>query len=147
MTRDSIDVPEGLEIVVARLETNFANLLNRYETMAEAYAPTNRQVIENGLKIAEIREDMLELRAGLRERDEKFAELGRRLEQEMLACATANGELEKRIRKEHQDREAQEENDRKVRNRWAVGIIAGGFISAFCVYLGSVLPPGMVFLL
>lgn len=148
---EPVDVPNSLEVRFARLETRVEDLLNRHEAIVEAYAPTNRQVIENGLRIAEIREDLIDFRQIIKERDQRVSALEQKLEKEILACSAGVGDLESRLRKERDDREKaeklererreeKERDDRRTRNRWAIGIIAGGFISAFCVYLGSVLP-------
>lgn len=132
--------PDTAEARLARLDEALKNAVNRLEAMSEAYAPTNRQVIENGLRIAEMREDMIEMRTATARVGERSEDMIRKLEGEMLVCATGIGELEKRLRQEQADREAKERNDRTLRNRWVIGILAAGFFAVFCVWLGTVLP-------
>lgn len=110
--------------------------------MAEAYAPTNKQVIENALRIAELQKDLAEMqtdRARLIERGEVWS---RKIEQEVLACASASGQLEARLRQEAAERDAKElqkikDDARNRRLQWALALFAAGF-SGLLFYLGTV---------
>ena len=55
-------MPDSPEVRIARLDESLKNLLNRLEAISEAYAPTNKTVIENALKIAEMTADILDVR-------------------------------------------------------------------------------------
>lgn len=135
-------VPDSSEVRLARLDEVLKGALNRLETMAEAYAPTNKQVIENALRIAELQKDLAEMqtdRARLIERGEVWS---RKIEQEVLACASASGQLEARLRQEAAERDAKElqkikDDARNRRLQWALALFAAGF-SGLLFYLGTV---------
>lgn len=141
--------PDSSEVRLARLDEVLKGALNRLETMSEAYAPTNRQVIENALRIAELQKDLAEMltdRSRLIERGEAWS---RKIEQEVLACATASGQLEARLRQETAARDEKDaqaeiarlkkvEDDRKARQlAWALAIF-GALASLLLFYLGTV---------
>jgi chromosome segregation ATPase len=131
--------PDSTEVRLARLDEVLKNAVNRLETMTEAYAPTNRQVIENGLRIADLREDMVEIRTAVERFEERGEERVRQLESEVLACAKATGDLETRLRLEAEEREERERIERRIRTRWIVGMVVAFATTIAAVYLGTVL--------
>jgi len=138
------------EVRIARLDESLKNLLNRLEAISDAYAPTNRTVIENALKIAEIQKDLDDLKVQFVRQLEKREELFRAVESQVLSCANGVGGLERKWEKqrlatenrERRAREAAEQkaaDDRRTRNRWIVGIVAAFVTAMASVYLGTVL--------
>ena len=143
-------MPDSPEARIARLDESLKNLLNRLEAISEAYAPTNRTVIENALKIAELQKDLDDLERQFVKQIERREELIRGLENQLLACSHSVSDLEKRwekhrIAQENRERRARElaeqkaRDDRITRNRWIIGIVAAFVTAVVSVYLGTVL--------
>ncbi len=131
-------VPDSPEVRIARLDESLKHLLNRLEAMSDAYAPTNKTVIENALKIAEIREDITEIRQEITRQVQRRERDFEDLEKQVLACGHGVGDLEKRWRDARDVAEEQARKDRRDRNRWIVGIGVSFVIVVLSAYLGSV---------
>lgn len=132
-------MPDSPETRIARLDERLSGLYNRLEAISEAYAPTNRTVIETALSLKEVEKDLEELKHEFAGQITRRSEIVRDLETKLLACAQGVGELEARWRKEQEAQEERIRQERQTRNRWIIGLVAG-FICAFGgVYLGSVL--------
>jgi len=143
-------LPDSPEVRIARLDEALKGLVNRLEAISDAYAPTNKTVIENALKIAELEKDLAELRHDFIKAVEKREELFRNFENKVLSCADGVGSLERRVEKQRiadenrqrRIREALEQkakDDRRQRNRWIIGLTAAFITAMASVYLGTVL--------
>lgn len=131
--------PDTPETRIARLDERVTGLLNRLEAISEAYAPTNRLIIETARGLSEVEKDLEELKHAFNSQMDKRAEIVRDLESRILTCAQGVGDLEGRWRREREEQEERIRQERLTRNRWIVGLVCG-FLCAFGgVYLGSVL--------
>lgn len=161
-------MPDSPEVRIARLDESLKNLLNRLEAISEAYAPTNKTVIENALKIADITSDILEIRGEIVKQVERRETEIHELERQVLAVSHAVGDLERRWEKQRaafdrslenldrkwerervaqaeRDRETRQaleqkaRDDRRQRNRWIIGLSVAFLTAMASVYLGTVL--------
>jgi len=161
-------LPDSPEVRIARLDESLKNLLNRLEAISEAYAPTNKTVIENALKIAEMTADILDLRQEIGRQVAKREHELRDIENKVLAVGAGVSDLERRFEKQtaalernidkldrkwETERVAQAERDRKTRealeqkarddrrqrNRWIIGLSVAFLTAMASVYLGTVL--------
>ena len=161
-------MPDSPEVRIARLDESLKNLLNRLEAISEAYAPTNKTVIENALKIAEMTADILDLRQEIGRQVAKREHELRDIENKVLAVGAGVSDLERRFEKQtaalernidkldrkwETERVAQAERDRKTRealeqkarddrrqrNRWIIGLSVAFLTAMASVYLGTVL--------
>lgn len=157
MTEEQIDVADSPEVRIARLDEALKNFQNRVEAMSEAYAPTNRQVIENALKLSELEKDVTALQLEIPRQVERRETDFRQLESRVLSVAHDLGALERRWEKqriaqenrerrekEQADREAEELRRQRAKERrdrfWLiVGFLVSLFIAILSVYLGTVL--------
>lgn len=139
MTKEQIDVPDSPEVRIARLDESLKNLLNRFEAISEAYAPTNRTVIENALRISELDKDISDLRGEMGRQIDRREKIVEQIEKQLLACATGVGELERRWEKQQREAEHKEQEDRVARNRWIIGLAVAIFCVVLSVYLGTIL--------
>ncbi len=141
--------PDSAEARLARLDESLKHLLNRLDAISEAYAPTNRTVIENALKIADVQTDIGEIRAEIVKQVERREKDLDDLEKQVLACGHGVGELERRwekarIAQENRERRAKEaaeeraRKERRDRNRWIIGIAVSVLLVVLGAYLGSV---------
>ena len=162
---DRLDSPE---VRIARLDEALKSLLNRLEAISDAYAPTNKTVIENALKISEMTADILEVRQEISRQVAKREHELRDMENKILAIGHGVSDLERRSEKHHaaferslekldrkweQERIAQADRDRETkkaleqkaaedrrqRNRWIIGLSAAFITAMASVYLGTVL--------
>lgn len=140
MTRQADRVsPDTPETRIARLDERVASLHNRLEAISEAYAPTNRLIIETARGLTEVEKDLAELKHEFSDQIERRREIVRDLETKLLTCASGVGDLEKRWRQEQEAQAERIRQERQTRNRWIIGL-AAGFLCAFGgVWLGSVL--------
>jgi len=151
-----------------RLDESLKNLLNRLEAISEAYAPTNKTVIENALKIAEMTADILDLRQEIGRQVAKREHELRDIENKVLAVGAGVSDLERRFEKQtaalernidkldrkwetervaqaERDRETRQaleqkaRDDRRQRNRWIIGLSVAFLTAMASVYLGTVL--------
>ena len=156
------------EVRIARLDESLKNLLNRLEAISEAYAPTNKTVIENALKIAEMTADILDLRQEIGRQVAKREHELRDIENKVLAVGAGVSDLERRFEKQtaalernidkldrkwetervaqaERDRETRQaleqkaRDDRRQRNRWIIGLSVAFLTAMASVYLGTVL--------
>jgi len=161
-------LPDSPEVRIARLDESLKNLLNRLEAISEAYAPTNKTVIENALKIAEMTADILELRQEIGRQVAKREHELRDIENKVLAVGAGVSDLERRFEKQtaalernidkldrkwetervaqaERDRETRQaleqkaRDDRRQRNRWIIGLSVAFLTAMASVYLGTVL--------
>lgn len=161
-------MPDSPEVRIARLDESLKNLLNRLEAISEAYAPTNKTVIENALKIAEMTADILELRQEIGRQVAKREHELRDIENKVLAVGAGVSDLERRFEKQtaalernidkldrkwetervaqaERDRETRQaleqkaRDDRRQRNRWIIGLSVAFLTAMASVYLGTVL--------
>ena len=161
-------MPDSPEVRIARLDESLKNLLNRLEAISEAYAPTNKTVIENALKIAEMTADILELRQEIGRQVAKREHELRDIENKVLAVGAGVSDLERRFEKQtaalernidkldrkwetervaqaERDRETRQaleqkaRDDRRQRNRWIIGLFVAFLTAMASVYLGTVL--------
>jgi chromosome segregation ATPase len=161
-------LPDSPEVRIARLDESLKNLLNRLEAISEAYAPTNKTVIENALKIAEMTADILDLRQEIGRQVAKREHELRDIENKVLAVGAGVSDLERRFEKQtaalernidkldrkwetervaqaERDRETRqaleqkERDDRRQRNRWIIGLSVAFLTAMASVYLGTVL--------
>ena len=168
MYEEPVDVPDSPETRLARLDENLKNLANRLGAISEAYAPTNKTVIENALKISELTADLVEIRREIDRQVQRREDELRDIENKVIAIGSGIGELERKFEKQYaafersldrldrkweqeradaaerhrQTRLAAEEkarDDRRQRNRWAIGIAAAFLTAVASVYLGTVL--------
>ena len=137
------------EVRLARLDEALKNAQNRLETMSEAYAPTNKQVIENALQISEIKSDITEIRTEITKQVERREGEIRALENQALAIKHEIDQLdrkweqqrvaqENRERRRHEQAEKQARDERIARNRWIVGIAVSILLVVLSVWLGTV---------
>ena len=131
--------PDTTESRLARLDERLAGLFNRLEAISEAYAPTNRLIIETARGLSEVEKDLEELKHAFNSQMDKRAEIVRDLESRILMCAQGVGDLEGRWRREREEQEERIRQERLTRNRWIVGLVCGFFCAFGGVYLGSVL--------
>ena len=161
-------MPDSPEVRIARLDESLKNLLNRLEAISEAYAPTNKTVIENALKIAEMTADILDLRQEISRQVAKREHELRDIENKVLAVGAGVSDLERRFEKQtaalernidkldrkwetervaqaERDRETRQaleqkaRDDRRQRNRWIIGLSVAFLTAMASVYLGTVL--------
>lgn len=161
-------MPDSPEVRIARLDESLKNLLNRLEAISEAYAPTNKTVIENALKIAEMTADILDLRQEIGRQVAKREHELRDIENKVLAVGAGVSDLERRFEKQtaalernidkldrkwetervaqaERDRETRQaleqkaRDDRRQRNRWIIGLSVAFLTAMASVYLGTVL--------
>jgi len=161
-------LPDSPEVRIARLDESLKNLLNRLEAISEAYAPTNKTVIENALKIAEMTADILDLRQEIGRQVAKREHELRDIENKVLAVGAGVSDLERRFEKQtaalernidkldrkwetervaqaERDRETRQaleqkaRDDRRQRNRWIIGLSVAFLTAMASVYLGTVL--------
>ena len=161
-------MPDSPEVRIARLDESLKNLLNRLEAISEAYAPTNKTVIENALKIAEMTADILDVRQEISRQVAKREHELRDIENKVLAVGAGVSDLERRFEKQtaafernidkldrkwetervaqaERDRETRQaldqkaRDDRRQRNRWIIGLTAAFITAMASVYLGTVL--------
>ena len=161
-------MPDSPEVRIARLDESLKNLLNRLEAISEAYAPTNKTVIENALKIAEMTADILDVRQEISRQVAKREHELRDIENKVLAVGAGVSDLERRFEKQtaafernidkldrkwetervaqaERDRETRQaldqkaRDDRRQRNRWIVGLSVAFITAMASVYLGTVL--------
>jgi len=161
-------LPDSPEVRIARLDESLKNLLNRLEAISEAYAPTNKTVIENALKIAEMTADILDLRQEIGRQVAKREHELRDIENKVLAVGAGVSDLERRFEKQtaalernidkldrkwetervaqaERDRETRQaleqkaRDDRRQRNRWIIGLSVAFITAMASVYLGTVL--------
>ena len=161
-------MPDSPEVRIARLDESLKNLLNRLEAISEAYAPTNKTVIENALKIAEMTADILDLRQEIGRQVAKREHEIRDIENKVLAVGAGVSDLERRFEKQtaalernidkldrkwetervaqaERDRETRQaleqkaRDDRRQRNRWIIGLSVAFITAMASVYLGTVL--------
>jgi t-SNARE complex subunit (syntaxin) len=161
-------VPDSPEVRIARLDESLKNLLNRLEAISEAYAPTNKTVIENALKIAEMTADILDVRQEISRQVAKREHELRDIENKVLAVGAGVSDLERRFEKQtaafernidkldrkwetervaqaERDRETRQaldqkaRDDRRQRNRWIIGLSVAFITAMASVYLGTVL--------
>jgi len=161
-------LPDSPEVRIARLDESLKNLLNRLEAISEAYAPTNKTVIENALKIAEMTADILDLRQEISRQVAKREHELRDIENKVLAVGAGVSDLERRFEKQtaalernidkldrkwetervaqaERDRETRQaleqkaRDDRRQRNRWIIGLSVAFLTAMASVYLGTVL--------
>ena len=168
MYEEPVDVPDSPETRLARLDENLKNLANRLGAISEAYAPTNKTVIENALKISELTADIVELRREIDRQVQRREDEFRDIENRVMAVGSAIGELERKFEKQYAaferaidklDRKWEQERadaaerhrqtklaaeqkaleERRQRNRWAIGLAAAFLTAVASVYLGTVL--------
>jgi len=161
-------LPDSPEVRIARLDESLKNLLNRLEAISEAYAPTNKTVIENALKIAEMTADILDVRQEISRQVAKREHELRDIENKVLAVGAGVSDLERRFEKQtaafernidkldrkwetervaqaERDRETRQaldqkaRDDRRQRNRWIIGLSVAFITAMASVYLGTVL--------
>lgn len=150
-------MPDSPEVRLARLDEALKNFQNRVETIAEAYAPTNKQVIETALKVAEVEKDVGDLQREIARQVERRETELHELERQILAVSHSLGELERRWekqriaderreqqRKERADRDqaalvTQRAKERRDRFWLIVGFLVSLSIAILSVYLGTVL--------
>ena len=161
-------MPDSPEVRIARLDESLKNLLNRLEAISEAYAPTNKTVIENALKIAEMTADILDVRQEISRQVAKREHELRDIENKVLAVGAGVSDLERRFEKQtaafernidkldrkwetervaqaERDRETRQaldqkaRDDRRQRNRWIIGLSVAFITAMASVYLGTVL--------
>ena len=161
-------MPDSPEVRIARLDESLKNLLNRLEAISEAYAPTNKTVIENALKIAEMTADILDVRQEISQQVAKREHELRDIENKVLAVGAGVSDLERRFEKQtaafernidkldrkwetervaqaERDRETRQaldqkaRDDRRQRNRWIIGLSVAFITAMASVYLGTVL--------
>lgn len=131
-------MPDSPEVRIARLDEVLKSALNRLDTISEAYAPTNKTVIENALKISDLQADLLEIRAEIVKQVERRERDVDDLERQVLACATGVGDLERRIEKARTTQEQKVREERTIRIRWIVGIVVSFVLVVLGAYLGTV---------
>jgi len=138
MSEELIDVPDSPEVRIARLDESLKNLINRLEDISDAYAPTNKTVIENALKISEIQQDITEIRHEITKQVDRREQELDQLEKQVLACAGGVGDLESRWRREREAAEQLAMKERRDRNRWIIGVGVSVFLVILGAYLGSI---------
>ena len=168
MSEELIDVPDSADVRLARLDEALKNAMNRLEAMSEAYAPTNKQVIENALRISELQQDLRETRTEMVKQVERRESKLREMESQILTVGHGVSDLERRwekqraafdrsienldvkwererVAQERRDRETLQvleqkaRDDRRTRNRWIIGLAAALLTALASVYMGTVL--------